>query len=195
MDGVYSPEHQTNGLPHHKGHFRSSSLENNVFYQSKQIPNTNFTGTLKSKREQKRIAEILIKQKNNGGHQELQQQQPIGNKRKSQFESIRNIFEKNTQNYNNGPNYNNLKNEANYIMETEEKPPKIQPCSGVLEQGKQVIRPIAFKPIPFKPDYTQNYGVRFNEMGERYGSTPSLGPYLGTHPKFGSKIFKLIFLY
>lgn len=47
-------------------------------------------------------------------------------------------------------------------------PPKIQPYSGVLEKGKIVIRPIAFKPVGMTP------AARFGVAGERYGSTPIL---------------------
>ncbi|KAJ8921524.1 hypothetical protein NQ315_003142 [Exocentrus adspersus] len=47
-------------------------------------------------------------------------------------------------------------------------PPNIQPYSGVLEKGKVVIRPIAFKPSAMTPS------ARFGMCGERYGSTPIL---------------------
>ncbi|XP_074039021.1 leucine zipper putative tumor suppressor 2 homolog isoform X1 [Leptinotarsa decemlineata] len=47
-------------------------------------------------------------------------------------------------------------------------PPNIQPYSGVLEKGKVVIRPIAFKPSAMTPS------SRFGIAGERYGSTPIL---------------------
>ncbi|XP_966525.2 leucine zipper putative tumor suppressor 2 homolog isoform X1 [Tribolium castaneum] len=47
-------------------------------------------------------------------------------------------------------------------------PPNIQPFSGVLEKGKVVIRPIAFKPAAMTP------AARFGLAGERYGSTPIL---------------------
>nr|CAH7749291.1 unnamed protein product [Callosobruchus chinensis] len=46
-------------------------------------------------------------------------------------------------------------------------PPNIQPYSGVLEKGKTVIRPIAFKPA-------MTPSSRFGLAGERYGSTPIL---------------------
>lgn len=46
-------------------------------------------------------------------------------------------------------------------------PPNIQPYSGVLEQGKVVIKPIAFKASPLTT-------TRFDVAGERYGSTPVL---------------------
>ncbi|XP_077296419.1 leucine zipper putative tumor suppressor 2 isoform X2 [Arctopsyche grandis] len=54
-------------------------------------------------------------------------------------------------------------------------PPRIQPYSGVLGNGKVVIRPIAFKPM----------GVpvtgRLSNAGERYGSTPVLTARPGSH--------------
>ncbi|XP_056631927.1 leucine zipper putative tumor suppressor 2 homolog isoform X1 [Diorhabda sublineata] len=49
-------------------------------------------------------------------------------------------------------------------------PPNIQPYSGVLEKGKVVIRPIAFKPSTM----TMTGSSRFGMTGERYGSTPIL---------------------
>uniref|UniRef100_A0A6P7GPL6 Leucine zipper putative tumor suppressor 2 homolog isoform X1 n=2 Tax=Diabrotica virgifera virgifera TaxID=50390 RepID=A0A6P7GPL6_DIAVI len=49
-------------------------------------------------------------------------------------------------------------------------PPNIQPYSGVLEKGKVVIRPIAFKPSTM----TMTGSSRFGMAGERYGSTPIL---------------------
>ncbi|KAL0269509.1 UNVERIFIED_CONTAM: hypothetical protein PYX00_007213 [Menopon gallinae] len=45
-------------------------------------------------------------------------------------------------------------------------PPKITPFSGVLDKGKIVVRPIAFKPV--------GLNSRFSNSGERYGSTPIL---------------------
>ncbi|KAF5269355.1 hypothetical protein FQA39_LY08747 [Lamprigera yunnana] len=47
-------------------------------------------------------------------------------------------------------------------------PPNIQPFSGVLEKGRVVIRPIAFRPTGMSPS------GRFGLDGERYGSTPIL---------------------
>lgn len=55
-------------------------------------------------------------------------------------------------------------------------------------QGKQVIRPIAFKPIPYISGEPVNQ--RFSDLGDRYGSTPSLTPNLGNNLKFGSKIYQ-----
>ncbi|KAB0789947.1 hypothetical protein PPYR_15769 [Photinus pyralis] len=48
------------------------------------------------------------------------------------------------------------------------RPPNIQPFSGVLEKGRTVIRPIAFRPAGMSPS------GRFGLEGERYGSTPIL---------------------
>lgn len=63
-------------------------------------------------------------------------------------------------------------------------PPKIQSCSGVLNKGpKEVIRPIAFKPVPYRPS---NYSRLTNELAERYGSTPSLVTGIDSHHRFSS---------
>ncbi|XP_055913580.1 NEDD4-binding protein 3-B isoform X2 [Eupeodes corollae] len=51
-------------------------------------------------------------------------------------------------------------------------------------QATNLLRPIAFKPIPFEPDYS--IPVRYNELGDRYGSTPSLAPVQGSNLRFGS---------
>lgn len=70
-------------------------------------------------------------------------------------------------------------------VEEDQTPPKIQSCSGVLTKGpKEVIRPIAFKPVPYRP--SNNYGRLTNELAERYGSTPSLVTGIDTHHKFSS---------
>ncbi|KAL5276079.1 LZTS2 family protein [Megaselia abdita] len=53
-----------------------------------------------------------------------------------------------------------------------------------FDEGKHIIRPIAFKPIPFEPDYS--IPIRYNDMCDRYGSTPSLALNQGPHMKFGS---------
>ncbi|XP_055523447.1 leucine zipper putative tumor suppressor 2 homolog isoform X2 [Wyeomyia smithii] len=209
-----------------KGHYRSSSLENNPFVltggkSTLSLVPTSFTGTLKSRREQKRISDFLSKQAYSSGTA-TSLDGTIGNGReqnessirKAHFENIREIFEKN-----NSKNAHNNKLAAtsastsltkfNSIvsvstttsghdttsgvsLSTEDKPPKIQSCSGILGKGKQVIRPIAFKPVPYKcntPNYTspasQN-GGRLTDLGERYGSTPSLGPAMSIQYKFGS---------
>ncbi|XP_055845471.1 leucine zipper putative tumor suppressor 2 homolog isoform X2 [Episyrphus balteatus] len=52
------------------------------------------------------------------------------------------------------------------------------------DQATNLLRPIAFKPIPFEPDYS--IPVRYNELGDRYGSTPSLAPVQGSNLRFGS---------
>jgi hypothetical protein len=85
-------------------------------------------------------------------------------------------------------NYATMMASNNRLMEEDEMPPKIQSFSGVLGKGKQLIRPIAFKPVPYKPNATSpNFGGRFsNDLGERYGSTPSLVLPLNVH-RFGSK--------
>ena len=52
-----------------------------------------------------------------------------------------------------------------------------------------MIRPIAFKPVPYKcntPNYGAPIGGRLTELSDRYGSTPSLGPTMSLQYKFGS---------
>ncbi|XP_058456378.1 leucine zipper putative tumor suppressor 3-like isoform X2 [Malaya genurostris] len=218
-----------------KGHYRSSSLENNPFgpiggKSTLSLVPTSFTGTLKSRREQKRISDFLSKQNLSGtpslatgsitGNTGSNSANPHGRDqnessiRKAHFENIREIFEKN-----NSKNAHNNKLAAAAVaklnglvaattsssscsigheptsggtLSTEDKPPKIQSCSGILGKGKQVIRPIAFKPVPYKcntPNYAspvnQN-GGRLTDLGERYGSTPSLGPPMSMQYKFSS---------
>ncbi|XP_062534366.1 leucine zipper putative tumor suppressor 2 homolog isoform X2 [Armigeres subalbatus] len=240
-----------------KGHYRSSSLENNPFAtgsgkSSLSLVQTNFTGTLKSRREQKRISDFLSKQSlQNGGSgastsnfvlngscKEPQLMSSSVNEstiRKAHFENIREIFEKNnSKNTHNSrvltgsgsamAKINGLTTSTQSIMSSsssmghetplahqngvdlsvEDKPPKIQSCSGILGKGKQVIRPIAFKPVPYKcntPNYTSSAagttggsivgstptsGGRLTDLGERFGSTPSLGAPLSIQYKFGS---------
>lgn len=160
-----------------KGHYRSSSLENNTYLatsataaaaaaaaavgilgvpKTNALPNTNYTGTLKSRREQKRITDFLNKQQNN---------QNDLNSRKAHFENIREIFEKNKLNQGtnikliikndsscnklgvNGMNgmggvgiglgngnggCQSLDGTNNNYLDDENKPPKIQSCSGIL---------------------------------------------------------------
>ncbi|XP_021713338.1 leucine zipper putative tumor suppressor 3 isoform X2 [Aedes aegypti] len=248
---VVSPVYKNPMRP--KGHYRSSSLENNPFAtgggkSSLSLVQTNFTGTLKSRREQKRISDFLSKQSlQHGGSvassalsgsgkepQSLSSSVNESTIRKAHFENIREIFEK-----------NNIKNAHNSRVGTgsgsamakinglvasaqsasssslghetplaqqngvglsmDDKPPKIQACSGILGKGKQVIRPIAFKPVPYKcntPNYTSSGasttgnssvtggavtpGGRLTDLGERFGSTPSLGAPLSIQYKFGS---------
>lgn len=172
-----------------KGHYRSSSLENNPFATgsggkcSLSLVQTNFTGTLKSRREQKRISDFLSKQSlhhagvaNSSGSNSL-----IGSVgkehsstmsinestiRKAHFENIREIFEKNNSKnaYNSRvgtgsgsamAKINGLATAAAVSAQTasslghetpiaqhaamaggslsaDDKPPKIQSCSGIL---------------------------------------------------------------
>uniref|UniRef100_A0A8D8C393 Leucine zipper putative tumor suppressor 3 n=1 Tax=Culex pipiens TaxID=7175 RepID=A0A8D8C393_CULPI len=221
-----------------KGHYRSSSLENNPFAGGKStlsLVQTNFTGTLKSRREQKRISDFLSKQSlsaassQNGARDHHHQSATTTSAatessiRKAHFENIREIFEKN-----NSKNSSKVASAAAVTsakitasclatpvngydgptptamtasLSADDKPPKIQSCSGILGKGKQVIRPIAFKPVPYKcntPNYagtgpgstssstTPNNGGRLTDLGDRYGSTPSLGPPMSIQYKFGS---------
>ncbi|XP_037938185.1 putative uncharacterized protein DDB_G0271606 isoform X2 [Teleopsis dalmanni] len=53
------------------------------------------------------------------------------------------------------------------------------------DQATNLLRPIAFKPIPFEPDYS--IPNRYCDVvGDRYGSTPSLAPAQGSNLRFGS---------
>jgi hypothetical protein len=193
-----------------RGHFRSSSLENNTFLTSKHNLTPNFTGTLKSRKEQKRISDYIQRQAQTASAASLSAiQQNDLNSRKAHFENIREIFEKKRQTFLSGQQStvpatsgplslnggcDELKEDTNYatpnarLMEEDEMPPKIQSFSGVLGKGKQLIRPIAFKPVPYKPNATSpNFGGRFsNDLGERYGSTPSLVLPVNHH-RFGSE--------
>uniref|UniRef100_A0A1B0CXA6 Uncharacterized protein n=1 Tax=Lutzomyia longipalpis TaxID=7200 RepID=A0A1B0CXA6_LUTLO len=97
--GVLAP-----ALPPSKGHFRSSSLENNIYTPIKsatassspltslQLPSSHgmpfSTGTLKSRREQKRLTDIVAQHHRMSSVDDL-------NSRKSQFRLIRDIFEQN----------------------------------------------------------------------------------------------------
>uniref|UniRef100_A0A336MUI6 CSON007699 protein n=1 Tax=Culicoides sonorensis TaxID=179676 RepID=A0A336MUI6_CULSO len=161
-----------------------------------------FSGTLKSKREQKRISDYLSRNES----QEL-------SLRKLHFDNIREIFEKredhlkisNQTNDKHGDNEKNM-NETQNIpnrdkeivlpdsepYEKNDIPPRI---SAMLSQRKNVIRPIAFKPVPYNSSNINNKnstmnnnlnGRLSNNMTERYGSTPSLVPSVGNHHKFGS---------
>ena len=157
-----------------KGHYRSSSLENNPFAGGKStlsLVQTNFTGTLKSRREQKRISDFLSKQSLSAAslpngtrdhHQSTASAASESSIRKAHFENIREIFEKN-----NSKNaalsgkvaavaatsaklsslatpVNGYDGPTPTVMTTslsaEEKPPKIQSCSGILGKvGFKVI--------------------------------------------------------
>ncbi|XP_035891752.1 leucine zipper putative tumor suppressor 3 isoform X2 [Anopheles stephensi] len=249
-NGSAQPAHVTSGTPvslRPKGHYRSSSLENNPFHPlgSKpmvglNIAQASFTGTLKSRREQKRISDFLNKQSSSSslglgatgssGASSLtlvsttREPQSESSLRKAHFENIREIFEKNNsknaaaaQQHHNPSKSGKLAGghqlnataaammAANVATASElanhggsastlgipidDKPPKIQSCSGILGKGKQVIRPIAFKPVPYKcntPNYGAPIGGRLTELSDRYGSTPSLGPTMSLQYKFGS---------
>ncbi|XP_052863773.1 uncharacterized protein LOC128270413 [Anopheles cruzii] len=215
-----------------KGHYRSSSLENNPFHLPAaggakaqmiglSIAQTSFTGTLKSRREQKRISDLLSKQSGSSGACSLtltssgtRDAASESSLRKAHFENIREIFEKNNSKNAAAQQYSSKAKPATSatvageptgsgggggggghssslgLPGIDDKPPKIQACSGILGKGKQVIRPIAFKPVPYKCN-TPNYGGaaiggRLTELSDRYGSTPSLGPSMSMQYKFGS---------
>jgi hypothetical protein len=137
-----------------RGHFRSSSLENNTFLTNKHNLTPNFTGTLKSRKEQKRISDYIQRQAQTASAASLSAiQQNDLNSRKAHFENIREIFEKKRKTYNQlnshqnthsssvvvmghtdeykEDNYNAHQN-SNCLPEEEETPPQIQSFSGVL---------------------------------------------------------------
>uniref|UniRef100_A0AAG5CQQ2 Uncharacterized protein n=1 Tax=Anopheles atroparvus TaxID=41427 RepID=A0AAG5CQQ2_ANOAO len=245
-----SNAHGTSGGPgslRPKGHYRSSSLENNPFHHPHaggkpmiglSIAQASFTGTLKSRREQKRISDFLNRQSTSSGlgigssgassltlvPGSTREPPSESSLRKAHFENIREIFEKNNsknvaaqQQQQQHQQYPKVKHSTpqlttpSAVMATsvqsssefgsnggsastlgipfDDKPPKIQACSGILGKGKQVIRPIAFKPVPYKcntPNYGAPIGGRLTELSDRYGSTPSLGPTMSLQYKFGS---------
>ncbi|XP_037814185.1 putative uncharacterized protein DDB_G0271606 isoform X2 [Lucilia sericata] len=74
-----------------------------------------------------------------------------------------------------------------------------QQTSATTTTNTNLLRPIAFKPIPFEPDYTlpQRYcdvvtsaqahsATATHNVGDRYGSTPSLAAAPGSNMRFGS---------
>uniref|UniRef100_A0A182K2Q8 Uncharacterized protein n=1 Tax=Anopheles christyi TaxID=43041 RepID=A0A182K2Q8_9DIPT len=240
-NGPTSQSHVAPGTPvslRPKGHYRSSSLENNPFHPhigkpmvGLNIAQASFTGTLKSRREQKRISDFLNKHSTGlgtgtSGASSLtlvttaREPQSESSLRKAHFENIREIFEKNNSKNATAQHHNQKSGKvtghqvtstaaammaANVATASElassggsasslgipidDKPPKIQACSGILGKGKQVIRPIAFKPVPYKcntPNYGAPIGGRLTELSDRYGSTPSLGPTMSLQYKFGS---------
>lgn len=158
-----------------KGHYRSSSLENNPFAGGKStlsLVQTNFTGTLKSRREQKRISDFLSKQSlsaassQNGARDHHHQSATTTSAatessiRKAHFENIREIFEKN-----NSKNSSKVASAAatstkitasclatpvngydgptptamTASLSADDKPPKIQSCSGILGKVRYLI--------------------------------------------------------
>lgn len=115
-NGPTTANHVTSGTPvslRPKGHYRSSSLENNPFHPhggkpmvGLNIAQASFTGTLKSRREQKRISDFLSKQSTglgtgSSGASSLtlvtaaREPPSESSLRKAHFENIREIFEKN----------------------------------------------------------------------------------------------------
>lgn len=160
-----------------KGHYRSSSLENNPFAGGKptlSLVQTNFTGTLKSRREQKRISDFLSKQSLSAAsshHGARDQHQSATTSaatessiRKAHFENIREIFEKN--NSKNAALSSKLAGAAAVTsakitasclatpvngydgptptamtasLSADDKPPKIQSCSGILGKVRYFI--------------------------------------------------------
>lgn len=201
-------ENKTNaiGQSYFRGHTRSSSLENTnigILPSSKTSlipPNvlSGFSGTLKSRREQKRISDYLSKTQN---HENTN--------RKLHFDNIREIFEKRDGRFN--PNEEQKENivkisdtrkdtdqnvptrDTDTVLSDVEKkqndiPPRI---TAMLSKRKNVIRPIAFKPVPYcsknSPTNSNVTGRLSNNCSEKYGSSPSLMvPPVGNCLRFAS---------
>lgn len=202
-------KHNTINKPYLKGHTRSSSLENNNIHlltstKTSLMPQNvlpGFSGTLKSRREQKRISDYLCRTQN--------QESTI---RKLHFENIREVFEKHENrlktknesftkktvdtskdiNQNVPTRDTDVENILPDIKTTQNDiPPRI---TAMLSQRKNVLRPIAFKPVPYNcnssnvikssPIHPNNR--LNNSWSERYGSTPSLAPVAGNYQRFGS---------
>ncbi|KFB53659.1 AGAP004530-PA-like protein [Anopheles sinensis] len=210
--------------PEHRGHCAPKPMI------GLSIAQASFTGTLKSRREQKRISDFLNRQSTSSGlgvgssgassltlvAGSTREPPSESSLRKAHFENIREIFEKNnsktaaaqqqqhqypkvklstpqlttpsaamTSNAPSAGEPGTTGGSASTLgIPIDDKPPKIQACSGILGKGKQVIRPIAFKPVPYKcntPNYGAPIGGRLTELSDRYGSTPSLGPTMSLH--------------
>uniref|UniRef100_A0A182UDL5 Uncharacterized protein n=1 Tax=Anopheles melas TaxID=34690 RepID=A0A182UDL5_9DIPT len=240
-NGPTTASHVTSGTPvslRPKGHYRSSSLENNPFHPhgggkpmvGLNIAQASFTGTLKSRREQKRISDFLSKQSTGlgagaSGASSLtlvtaaREPPSESSLRKAHFENIREIFEKNNSKNASAQQHGQKSSKltghhqvtsstaaammaANVATASElassggsastlgipidDKPPKIQACSGILGKGKQVIRPIAFKPVPYKcntPNYGAPIGGRLTELSDRtFGGSMMSNSYHQHYP-------------
>lgn len=114
----------------------------------------------------------------NNHHQAQQAQAQIPSHKKSEFHEGNNVANSNLNIVENGSasqmHFDEVRNKVFHLaLDFDE-----------YFQGKHIIRPIAFKPIPFEPDYS--IPNRYNDMCDRYGSTPSLALNQGPHMKFGS---------
>lgn len=201
-------QHNAITQPYLKGHTRSSSLENNNVVL---LPSTKtslmpqnvlpgFSGTLKSRREQKRISDYLSRSQNH--------ESTI---RKLHFDNIRGIFEKrgetnvvreskvsDTNKDINVPT-RDTDVETAQLPDVEKQHNDIPPrITAMLSQRKNVIRPIAFKPVPYNNSNSKNSPTNSNVSGrlsnnwsEKYGSTPSLVPPAGNYHRFGGSTSEL----
>lgn len=203
-------KHSTNTQPYFKGHTRSSSLENNNIAL---LPSTKtslmpqnvllgFSGTLKSRREQKRISDYLSRTQN---HESTVH--------KLHFDNIREIFEKRENRLVSkhekpdeyiekisDPSKDTNQNVPTRDTDIEAKFPEVEKQHNdfppritaiMLSQKKNVIRPIAFKPVPYSnnkniPTNSSLSSRLSNNWIEKYGSTPSLVPPAGNYHRFGS---------
>lgn len=184
------------------GHNRSSSSSENkkeLFPSRKTsliLPSalSGFSGTLKSRREQKRISEYLSKKEN---HETII--------RKLHFNDIRGIFENCESQLDHYENKNQISDNRNgtdqnvptrdtdtVFPESERKhydiPPRI---TAMLNKRKNIVRPIAFKPVPYSNKNSptnSNVSDRLsNNCSEKYSSTPSLMiPPVRKCDRFGS---------
>uniref|UniRef100_A0A1A9W8N2 Uncharacterized protein n=1 Tax=Glossina brevipalpis TaxID=37001 RepID=A0A1A9W8N2_9MUSC len=159
-----------------RGHIRSASLENANLIAAKNtlglpmLP-AGHTGTLKSRNEQKRMRNKF------GSHSNLEEAQ----QGRSRFYNIRQMFEFTKT----SPNINSTTITTAADVEEENR----------HDQATNLLRPIAFKPIPFEPDYSipsrycdvvVNSANAVHSVADRYGSTPSLAPMQGSNLRFGS---------
>ncbi|KAH8272683.1 hypothetical protein KR026_000867, partial [Drosophila bipectinata] len=183
------------------------------------------TGTLKSRQEQRRLSQKF------GSHNNLDDEGVggsggVGMQMRSKFQNIRQMFELSRSCVVGGSGGGSGSGAASSGPAAEEEGLQSLPAmlsqqqqplrrttpiaggsrhhQGEAEQNGNFLRPIAFKPIPFEPDYRiacqqqqqqlqQQHHQQLppqvaGQVGERYGygSTPSLAPLPAVSQKFGS---------
>ncbi|XP_001966749.2 leucine zipper putative tumor suppressor 2 homolog [Drosophila ananassae] len=182
------------------------------------------TGTLKSRQEQRRLSQKF------GSHSNLDDEGVgggVGAQMRSKFQNIRQMFElsrscvvggsgggSGSGASTSGPTAEEEGLQSLPAMLSQQPQPlrRTTPIAGgsrhhqgEAEQNGNFLRPIAFKPIPFEPDYRiacqqQQQKLQLQQqqqqlpqqaagqVGERYGygSTPSLAPLPAVSQKFGS---------
>lgn len=146
-----------------------------------------FSGTLKSRREQKRISEYLSKTEN---HETIT--------RKLHFDDIRGIFENCESqldlisNNRNGTDQIVPTRDTDTVFPESERKHDIPPrITAMLNKRKNIVRPIAFKPVPYSNKNSptnSNVSDRLSSnCSEKYSSTPSLMiPPVRKCDRFGS---------